>query len=72
MPLMDGFESVRRLRTWEEQQPAERRTRAVAVSANSDDEGCHAECLAAGFDVVHAKPLSVTKLREILHEAAVL
>ena len=52
MPFVDGLECVRRFRKWEREQPADaarRRTYTVAVSANVDDEGCRAECLAAGL-----------------------
>ena len=68
MPLMDGFECVRRLREWEAKQQSLGRNAvwAIAVSANSDDAGCHADCMQAGFDQVMAKPLSVSKLRQLL------
>ena len=55
-------------REWEAKQQSLGRNAvwAIAVSANSDDAGCHADCMQAGFDQVMAKPLSVSKLRQLL------
>lgn len=67
MPFKDGFETVRGLRAWEAKQgAATRRLRAIAISANGDDPGIAKECLAAGFDGLSSKPLTVTKLEELL------
>jgi CheY-like chemotaxis protein len=68
MPVLDGIECVRQMRAWEAAQPdtPRRHTRTVAVSANSDDDGCRDDCLAAGFDLVESKPLSRDRLRDLL------
>ena len=74
MPIMDGFESVRRLRAWEyhrqQQQPSSSptaRIHVVAASANSDDPGVHEECIAAGFDGVLAKPIQMKHLNNVFY-----
>ena len=69
MPMMDGFECVRRLREWEAETHFPR-TRVCAVTANAEQEGCTDECLTAGFDEVLAKPATMAQLRELLLKAA--
>lgn len=66
MPLMDGMECVRRLRAWEAKRVLPVHTHTVAVSANSDDAGCHDDCLAAGFDAAFQKPLSMERILVLL------
>ena len=69
MPIMDGFECVRRARAYESSSAPDRtRTRFVAVSANADDPDIQDECLACGFDRVIPKPLNLSKVRELLQE----
>jgi CheY-like chemotaxis protein len=65
MPFMDGIECVRRLRENEEAR-ADPRALVKAVTANADDPGTHAECLAAGFDEVLAKPIGRQRVEEFL------
>ena len=68
MPVMDGIDCARSMREWEAAQPVatSRHTRAVAVTANSEDEGITEACLAAGFDAVEPKPLTADRLAELL------
>ena len=40
--------------------------RIVALSANGDDEACQRDCLAAGLDGVHTKPVDVSTLCALL------
>ena len=51
MPVMDGFEATRRLRSHEMEQgvPAEQRQRIVGISANSE-ELMSGEALSSGMD----------------------
>jgi two-component system, sensor histidine kinase and response regulator len=64
MPLLDGYETTARFRTWERQQ-ARARTPIVALTANAlggDDE----KCFAAGMDRYLRKPYSIEQLRDAL------
>ena len=68
MPMMDGLECVRSMRAWEAKLPeaSRRHTIAVAVSANSEDEGSAEAFFLAGFDAVEPKPLSAERLVKLL------
>lgn len=66
MPGMDGFETTRRLRTWEGAQGRPRLT-VVALTAHALPEH-RAQCLAAGMDDYLSKPLLMPRLTEKLHE----
>ena len=55
MPGIDGFEVARRVRRREQERSAAR-VPIIAITADSDTETCEA-CLAAGIDVVLAKPI---------------
>ena len=74
MPIMDGFECVRRLREHERQRKqssdvaarARKRVRTVAVSANVDDPGVQAEAYSAGFDKTAPKPLKMASIQKLL------
>ena len=63
MPEMDGLEATRAIRAIEGTN--QRRTPIVALTANAglDDQRA---CFDAGVDEFHSKPLSLTKLKEIL------
>lgn len=61
MPLMDGFETVHRLRHWEQGHGARARLPVIAVSAASAfDEG--QRCRQAGLDGFVAKPFRLPQL----------
>jgi signal transduction histidine kinase/DNA-binding response OmpR family regulator len=63
MPEMDGFEATREIRRSEEAMGA--RTPIVAVTANAMT-GDREKCLAAGMDDFVSKPLTLTRLTEVL------
>jgi CheY-like chemotaxis protein len=68
MPQLDGYETTRRIRQRESEDPADgpaRRLPIVAVTANAlvgDEE----KCLAAGMDAYLSKPFTEEKLSEVL------
>jgi signal transduction histidine kinase/CheY-like chemotaxis protein/CHASE1-domain containing sensor protein/HPt (histidine-containing phosphotransfer) domain-containing protein len=64
MPIMDGFEATRRLRTWE-QETARARTPIIALTASAFAED-RARCLDAGMDDHLSKPLDLALLRAAL------
>jgi two-component system sensor histidine kinase/response regulator len=65
MPVMDGFESTRRIRAWELEQPGRPRLPIVALTASAL-AGDREACLAAGMDDYLAKPVSSARLAETL------
>ena len=65
MPVMDGNECIRRFREFE-LSSGKPRLRAVAVTASGDDPKSRAECLAAGFDDVMTKPLTLQQLQKLV------
>lgn len=62
MPGMGGIEATR---CWRAQEPADRRTPIVALTANAAAE-TRDSCLAAGMDDFLAKPVSPEKLAELI------
>jgi len=69
MPVMDGFEAVRRMREHEGEQGL-RRTPVVALTANALD-GDREHSLAAGMDDHLAKPFKDEELRAVLRRLLV-
>jgi CheY-like chemotaxis protein len=65
MPLVNGLEAARRIRSAEADGPP---TPIVALTANAYAEDREA-CLAAGMDALLVKPLDREKLREALEAA---
>ncbi|WP_075214220.1 hybrid sensor histidine kinase/response regulator [Mongoliimonas terrestris] len=66
MPVMDGLEATRAIRSSE---PAKRRTPIVAMTANAFTTDRDA-CLAAGMDGFVAKPVERARLAEVIAAAA--
>lgn len=64
MPVMDGLEATRRIRTHQGLRP-----RIVGLTAHAMPEQ-HADCLAAQMDSVELKPITLDRLREKLDEVA--
>jgi CheY-like chemotaxis protein/HPt (histidine-containing phosphotransfer) domain-containing protein len=65
MPVMDGFESTRRIRAWEQAQPGRTRVPIVALTASAL-AGDREACLSAGMDDYLVKPVSSSRLSETL------
>jgi CheY-like chemotaxis protein len=65
MPVMDGFESTRRIRAWEQAQPGRARVPIVALTASAL-AGDREACLSAGMDDYLVKPVSSSRLSETL------
>jgi len=61
MPVLSGYEAVRRIRQWETDHGAPR-VPIVAITADAFGE-THERCTAAGMDDVLTKPLSIADLR---------
>ena len=70
MPVMDGFESVRRFRSWEAQNRTGRLP-IIGFSANTDDD-TRAEVAAVGMDAFFPKPFKHDDLIEVLRDVKVL
>jgi signal transduction histidine kinase len=67
MPVMDGHAATAELRVLE-QAAARKRTLIVALTADVTAEN-HRRCLEAGMDYVVTKPISHTRLRELIERA---
>jgi CheY-like chemotaxis protein len=65
MPGMDGFETARRIRSWEAEQPGRRRSPIIALTALTTPEDI-SRCLEAGMDDYLAKPIDTTALQRAL------
>jgi len=64
MPIMDGYEAVRRIRAGEAG-PVAARTRILALTANAMPEDVH-RCEQAGFDMHVPKPVTLQTIRTAL------
>jgi CheY-like chemotaxis protein len=64
MPKLDGYETTRRFREWEQAQKRPH-TLVVALTANAL-QGDAEKCLAAGMDRYLSKPFSIEQLRQSL------
>ena len=65
MPGMDGFETTRRIRAWEAEDPARGRRHIIALTAFAM-RGDEAKCFEAGMDAYLPKPLNLPALRRAL------
>lgn len=65
MPVLDGYETARRIRELERQRPASRALPIVAVTANAL-AGERERCLASGMNDFMTKPLTGTHLAAVL------
>lgn len=68
MPVMDGFEATRRIRS---RKDSRARLPIVALTANATKEDAQA-CLRIGMDAFAAKPLSPTRLYEAIRQSVAL
>jgi CheY-like chemotaxis protein len=65
MPVMDGFEATRQIRTWEKTQQGRTPVPIVALTANVQDSDREA-CLAAGMSDFTTKPIKGEVIDRIL------
>ncbi len=65
MPVMDGYEATKEIRTLEIQDEKLGRTPIIAFTANTINND-RAKCLKGGMDDILEKPFDVNKFREIL------
>lgn len=70
MPVMDGFEATRRIRSSEDE-PGRRRVPIVAVTANAMP-GDRERCMSVGMDGFVPKPVSKATLEAALREVGAL
>jgi CheY-like chemotaxis protein len=64
MPVVDGFEATRRIRTVETE-AGHSKTPIVALSGHPNEEG-RGHCLAAGMDDYLQKPFTINELQEMI------
>jgi CheY-like chemotaxis protein len=64
MPVVDGFEATRRIRTLETE-AGHSKTPIVALSGHPNEEG-RGHCLAAGMDDYLQKPFTINELQEMI------
>jgi signal transduction histidine kinase/ActR/RegA family two-component response regulator len=67
MPVMDGFEATRQIRSLEAQVGGDRRCKIVALTGLSSEES-RDEALASGSDVFLTKPVKLDRVRRVLDE----
>lgn len=65
MPVMDGYESTRKIRAWERLQMNRRALPIIALTANAFESDRDA-CFAAGMDDFVTKPISAAILTQVL------
>ncbi|HAH22171.1 MAG TPA: response regulator [Prolixibacteraceae bacterium] len=65
MPVMDGLESARQIRTFEEESRSGHKVYIVALTANMSPE-IEEECIGAGMDDFMEKPFQESHLRTLL------
>ena len=68
MPLLDGYETARRIRQDQAKQPTARAPRIIAMTAHAM-QGDRERCLAAGMDDYLAKPVEESDLARALARA---
>ncbi|MCF6338076.1 MAG: response regulator [Gammaproteobacteria bacterium] len=69
MPLMDGFESTRKMRKMEREQGL-KRTPIIALTANAMDADREA-CLSSGMDDFLVKPIRIQAIRDVFYRFAI-
>lgn len=67
MPVMDGFETVRRIRDWEKASPGHKRTLIYAFTAKCQP-GEEAIFLASGFDGYLPKSVPINDFLQLLRD----
>jgi CheY-like chemotaxis protein len=65
MPVLDGYETVRRIRRFEADRARASPIPIVALTANAGEEDLQ-QCMAAGMNDFLGKPLSLQSLRRAL------
>ena len=70
MPVMDGLESVKRLRLHEMEGERARHSRQmiIGISANLNMEETKHEVLQVGMDAFIPKPFNINKLKEVCRD----
>ncbi len=63
MPVMNGFEAMKRIRSFERDQGKDRRVPIIALTANVSQQS-EKDCLDSGADHFLSKPLTMKSLRD--------
>jgi len=69
MPVMDGYESTKLIRAYEQEHPERKRTKIVALTANATNEDKN-KCREVGMDDYMTKPFRFKELTEIINRMA--
>ncbi|MDX9883351.1 MAG: response regulator [Prolixibacteraceae bacterium] len=71
MPVMDGLEATRKIRSIEDERRVEKRTPIIAITANTMDND-RDKCIAHGMDEFMAKPFDIDKLNSIFRQMKIV
>lgn len=69
MPVMDGYESTKLIRAYEQDHPERKKTKIVALTANATNEDKN-KCHEVGMDDYMTKPFRFKELTEIINRMA--
>ncbi|HKJ42655.1 MAG TPA: response regulator [Sunxiuqinia sp.] len=67
MPVMDGYESTRKIRAYEKENSNEKPAMIIALTGSDTDEEAET-CLEAGMNVCMLKPFRLNQFLEILKD----
>lgn len=71
MPIMDGFQATKEIRTIEKEKNIEKRTPIIAITANTMDND-RDKCLSYGMDDFMAKPFDMDQLENIFKQMKIV
>ncbi len=71
MPIMDGLEATKQIRSIEEENKVKKRTPIIAITANTMDND-RDKCISYGMDEFMAKPFDMDKLNSIFKEMKIV
>lgn len=67
MPVMDGYEATRKIRSYEEEEAIEKKTLIIALTGSDTEEETDS-CLSSGMNACMLKPFRMHEFLEILKD----